>query len=148
MPKLLAVVRAMAKALLRPFRGITMPKLSACVLEMAKTVRREPDATPSTEAAHAALLFTHVAWNKALGDTDALGAYRALLAELEKSNPALWNEFAHTDHECIIDALVVYKKQRRAVDTRVIRSCGMRRGDVHVEWSDGPTPPGQVREHG
>ncbi len=113
-----------------------MRKLSAVALEMATTVLREPDGIPSTEAAHAALLFTHVAWNKALGDADALRGYQAVLTELEQANPALWNELKSADHREMIDSLVAYKQKHYADDTRVIKACGMRAGNVHVEWTE------------
>jgi len=114
-----------------------MRKLSAVALEMATTVLRKPDGIPSTEAAHAALLSTHVAWNKALGDLDALRGYQAVLTELEQANPALWNELKSADHREMIDSLVAYRQKHYPNDTRVIKVCGMRAGNVHVEWTEG-----------
>lgn len=114
-----------------------MKKLSAIIQEMAMTLLRRPDSPPSSEAAHAALLFAHVAWNKALGDEDARDNYRLVLSELEDHNPALWNEFKSTDHREIIESLSSFKERRYANDRRVIKVCGMRMHNVHVEWVDG-----------
>ena len=109
-------------------------KLSAKLLDLAKTLLRFPDSVPSSEAAHAALLFVHVAWNKSLGNLDALTQYRTSFSEFEDSNPALWNEFKDTDHDSIIQSLVLLKQQRYPQDKRVIVVCGMRPGRIHVEW--------------
>jgi len=113
---------------------LPMKKLSAIMLKMARTLLRRPSGEPSAEAAHAALLFAHVAWNKALGNTDALKSYTVILAEFEDSNPAFWNEFKQTDHGVIIQSLVALKEQRHPNDKRLITVCGMRDGHVHVQW--------------
>jgi len=44
-------------------------EMSAIFKEMALTLFRVPEAMPSSEAAHATLLLTHVAWSQALGGT-------------------------------------------------------------------------------
>jgi hypothetical protein len=41
-------------------------KLSRVMLEMAETVLADPSRTPSSEAAHAALLLASVAWNRSI----------------------------------------------------------------------------------
>lgn len=109
-------------------------KLSAKLLDLAKTLLRSAESVASPEAAHAALLFAHVAWNKSLGNLDALRQYGTVLSEFEESNPALWNEFKETDHDSIIQSLVLLKQQRYPEDSRLIVVCGMRPGKVHVEW--------------
>jgi hypothetical protein len=109
-------------------------KMSEIVLEMAKTLLKDTEAIPSSEAAHAALLFTHVAWNKTLRDKNAYRRYHHLLEELEASNPKLWDEFKITDQEEIIESLVAFKKKHYPDDQRVIYICGMRDENVHVEW--------------
>jgi hypothetical protein len=38
--------------------------LSAIIKEMAFTVLRRPEAPPSTETAHTALLLAHIGWNR------------------------------------------------------------------------------------
>ena len=48
-----------------------MQKMSAIVKDMAMTLLKSRDSVPSGEAAHAALLFVHVAWNTSLGNNDA-----------------------------------------------------------------------------
>jgi hypothetical protein len=113
-----------------------MQKLSAVVKDMAMTLLKSPDSVPSGEAAHAALLFVHVAWNKSLGNDDAYRNYQIILDRLEGSNPALWNEFITSDHEAILADLARYKEEHYPDDRRVIVVCGMREDNVHVEWTD------------
>ena len=106
------------------------------MLEMAKTLLKGP-INPSNEAAHAALLFTHVAWNKANGINDiSYRWYKKVLKEFEYSNPDLWDEFKIIVHGKIIKSLIAYKNERYPRDFRIIRICGMRKNNVHVEWED------------
>ncbi len=103
---------------------------------MAITLLKKPRKPPSSEAAHAALLFVHVAWNKTLGNNDILSKYKGILSMFEKENPSLWNEFKNTNHIDIISSLVDYKQRFYSDDYRNIMVCGMRGGNVHVEWTD------------
>lgn len=113
--------------------------LSEIIKEMACTVLRQPEAEPSAEAAHAALLFAHVAWNRAA----ALGPfgpdYRPMLQEFEASNPGLWNELTSSDAEALIAELMTYKLAHHSQDRRHVVVCGMVGAKVHVEWMDPPT---------
>ncbi len=115
---------------------LTMQKLSAIVKNMAMTALKSSNSVPSSEAAHAALLFVQVAWNKSLGNNDAYRNYQGVLDTLEESNPALWNEFITSDHGAILADLARYKEEHYPHDPRVIVMCGMREGNVHVEWTD------------
>ena len=49
----------------------------------------------------------------------------------------LWNELAENDVELMIERLMALKQARYPQDDGVIKVCGMRRGNVHVEWYDG-----------
>jgi len=113
-----------------------MQKLSAIAKDMAMTLLKSPNSVPSSEAAHAALLFVHVAWNKSLGNDDAYRNYKMILDKFEESNPALWNELKTSDHDIILNDLTHYKEKYHPSDARVIVVCGMREDDVHVEWTD------------
>jgi len=115
----------------------TAKKLSAIVKELAETMMRDPRAVPSSEATHMALLLTHVAWNRALGQSLPDTAYQPILEELEQSNPELWNELADQDVGRMIERLTVLKQARYPEDDRVIEVCGMRADCVHVEWYEG-----------
>lgn len=112
-------------------------KLSEIVKELAGGVLRDPRAVPSSAAAHMALLLTHAAWNRALGQPLPEAQYRPMLEELEQTNPELWNELADNDAERMIEGLMVLKQARYPQDERVIRVCGMQGGKVHVEWYEG-----------
>ncbi len=118
------------------YKNTGMRKMSEIVLEMSVTLLKSPAPSPSSEAAHAALLFTHVAWNKAIGSNDIGRTYRIFLQKFENSNFVLWDEFRITDHQKIIDSLIAFKNEFYPDDLRVIHVCGMREGNVHVEWSD------------
>ncbi len=111
-------------------------KMSEIMLEMAKTLLKDP-IDPSNEAAHAALLFAHVAWNKANGiKGNSYRWYKKVLKEFEYSNIDLWDEFKVIVHGKIIKSLVAYKNEYYPEDFRIIRICGMRKNNVHVEWED------------
>lgn len=113
--------------------------LSEIIREMACTVLSEPEAEPSSEAAHATLLFAHVAWNRAA----AFGApdpdYRPMLQEFEASNPRLWDELTSSDPEALVTELTAYKQAHHPNDHRHVVVCGMRGDNVHVEWIEPPT---------
>ncbi len=112
-------------------------KLSAIMKELGESILRDPRAVPSSEAAHMALLLAHVAWNRTLGEPVPETAYRKVLEELEQTNPELWNELADNDVERMINRLMTLKQARYPRDDRVIQVCGMRDGNVHVEWYEG-----------
>jgi len=115
----------------------TRRKLSDIMKELAGAVLRDPRAVPSSEAAHAALLLAHVAWNRSLGHPIREAQYRPMLDEFEQVNPELWNELRGNDPEQMIRSLAELKRTRYPQDERVIQMCGMRGGNVHVEWYDG-----------
>ena len=107
---------------------------------MACAVLSRPEAVPSSEAAHAALLFAHIAWNRAAA-VGAPGAnYSPMLREFEGSNPRLWNELKSADAEALIIELAAYKQAHHPNDHRHVVVCGMLGDNVHVEWiEDAPT---------
>jgi hypothetical protein len=78
-----------------------------------------------------------VAWNRVLGQPLPEGQYRPVLEELEQTNPELWNELADNNVERMIARLIAFKENRYPRDDRVIKVCGMRRGNVHVDWYEG-----------
>lgn len=110
------------------------PKMSAIMKELALMGFRDPQAIPSSEAAHAALLFAQVAWNRALGHDSQ--AYRELLKVFLRSNPDLWSELRSSDAESLIEIMRQAKEQRYSRDRRVVVICGMREENVHVEWCE------------
>ena len=112
--------------------------LSAIIKEMSLTVLCEPDLVPSSEAAHAALLFAHIAWNRATDLKARSPDYRSLLRQFEASNPALWNELKSSDPEALVAGLTAYKQVHHPHDHRQIVVCGMRGDNVRVEWIEPP----------
>lgn len=113
--------------------------LSEIIKEMGCTVLSQPEAEPSAEAAHAALLFAHVAWNRAAAFGASGPDYRPMLQEFEASNPRLWNELTSPDAEVLITELVAYKRAHHSNDHRHVVLCGMLGANVHVEWTDPST---------
>jgi hypothetical protein len=110
-------------------------KMSTIFKKMALILFRAPEAIPSSEAAHAALLLTHVAWNRALGETFTDAECRRILRKFEKSRPALWAELRSHDWKAMINDLIAYKKKRYPYDTRIVVVCGMTpEKNIHVEW--------------
>ncbi len=113
--------------------------LSAIIKELLLTIFNQPEAVPSSEAAHAALLFAHVAWNRSgTAGTPDVG-YRPMLREFEASNPRLWDELKSSDAEVLIRELAAYKHAHHPSDHRHVVVCGMRGNNVRVEWIESPT---------
>jgi hypothetical protein len=124
--------------------SITMPerprKMSEILMELAERLLRDPAGVPSSEAAHVALLFAHVAWNEGVGLDHAREGCRNVWETIEADNPELWNEFKSNDIDAMIDELVRYKEDRYPDDGRRILTCGIPDGKVRVEWLDAAAP--------
>ncbi len=117
-------------------------KMSEIMKEMGQTLLRDPNGEPSSEVAHAALMFANIAWNECVGMDTAREGYRSAWEKFEASNPSVWHEFKSNDIDAMIDGLVQYKKARYPDDRRRILVCGMvESGNVHVEWLN-PAAPG------
>jgi hypothetical protein len=112
--------------------------LSEIIKEMACLVLTDPERVPSSEAAHATLLFAHTAWDRATRRNGRGPDYRSVLRQFEASNPNLWNELKSSDCESLITSLVTYKRTHYPDDHRQIVVCGMRADNVRVEWIDPP----------
>lgn len=110
------------------------PKMSGIMKELALVSFRDSRAIPSSEAAHAALLFAQVAWNRALGHD--MQAYKKLVKVFVRSNPNLWSELRSRDAETLIEIMRQAKDQRYLTDRRVVVVCGMSEENVHVEWCE------------
>ena len=52
-------------------------KMSEMMKEMSDRLLRHPDAAHSSEAAHVALMFANIAWNKSVGLGHAIEGYRS-----------------------------------------------------------------------
>ncbi len=85
-------------------------KLSEFVTEMPERHLRHPRKVPSSEAAHAVLMFANMAWNECVGLHRAREGYRNAWEMIEAENPEIWNEFKSNDIDALIDELVQYKK--------------------------------------
>ena len=110
--------------------------MSAILKEMALTVLDSPESVPSSEAASAALLLSHVAWQRANGDEITLAMYRSALAEMQKSRPGLWKELKSADPEALIAELVNFKNQNYPHDKRRVVACGTYNNKVRAEWTE------------
>ena len=111
-------------------------KLSAIIKDMAGVVMKDPVRIPSSEAAHAALLFAHIAWNRAIGAGAPEVAFTGVLDAFEASSPSLWDELTSDDPETLIAQLVSHKQTHYPYDRRNLIVCGMIGDNVHVEWTD------------
>ncbi len=113
----------------------TPRKMSEIMKRMAESVLLDPG-NESGEAFQAALLLSHIAWNRSLGNDWGTRQYRSILSEMEMENPELWGELADTDAEALICSLMEFKNMHYPEDRRNLVVCGMREGNVHTEWTD------------
>ena len=111
-------------------------QMSAILKEMALTTLVAPEAIPSSEAAAAALLLSHVAWQRANGDQFPDRAYAEALAEMHRVRPDLWKEMRSADPRETIAELVAYKKRHYPNDKRKVVACGTFDDKVRVEWTE------------
>lgn len=116
-------------------------KMSKILREMSERLPKIPRSVQSSEAAHVALMFAHIAWNEALGLGGPRETYRAAWKMIEAENPEMWSEFKSKDVESMIDKLVDFKKKHYPNDHRRILVCSMPSGNVRVEWLP-PVAPG------
>ena len=111
-------------------------QMSAIFKEMALTLLVDPESEPSSEAAGAALLLSHVAWQRANGDDITAKMFHSVLAEIQKSKPDFWKELKSSDRDGLIAELIVYKKLNYPGDKRKVVACGTYDNKVRVEWTD------------
>ena len=79
------------------YQMATLSKMSAIMKEIALVSFKNPKVFPSSEAAHASLLFAQVAWNRTLGHD--MQDYKELLKVFLRLNPNLWSELRSRDAE-------------------------------------------------
>lgn len=119
------------------------PKLSERLKEIALSALRDPEAVPSSAAAHAALLFAHVGWNRALGHLG--GGYETILHGVTGGREDFWSELRSADPEVLIEAAREAELAKYPDDRRVVLVCGIPDGRVHVEWCEAEDFPEAVR---
>jgi hypothetical protein len=124
--------------------GTTRPRMSEILKRLALMLLRAPEATPSAEAAHVALLLAHVGWNRALGH-HGMG-YEPVLRSIEGEHPNLWSELRSRDCEAMIELIREAKLRSYADDRRVVLVCGIPDDRVHVEWCEEKDFPQAARE--
>ena len=111
-----------------------MKKMSVIFLDMAEQLFKNPTAIPSSEAAHAALLLAHAAWNRSIGENFPDAECMKMIRIFEQNNSSFWKEFKTANWKAMITDLIAYKKRRHSKDKRIVFVCGMREDNVHVEW--------------
>jgi hypothetical protein len=128
-------------------RIVDLPhKLSEIMEEMSKRLFRDPDAVPSSEAAHIALFFANLAWNEAVGLVGERENNAHIWQTFEADNPILWDELKSRDIDGMIDELVEYKKTHFSDDRRRILTCGItQESNIRVEWL--PPAASDVDDH-
>jgi len=114
-----------------------MEKMSKVLLGLAERLLAQPAEKTSSEAAAAALLLAHVAWNRAVDPLggDQVGQYRKGLSALKAENPKCLQELRSADCEAMIQELVGLKRALYPADDRIIRLCALTpQQTVRVEW--------------
>ena len=115
-------------------------KMSEIFKELALIVMKDQKSIPSSEAAHTALLLAHVAWNRANGETFTDLECKRIIRKFEKSRRSLWIELQSRDWKELINELVQYKNKNYPEDKRIVVICGMKEGNIHVDWMQPPKP--------
>ena len=115
-------------------------KMSEMMKEMSERLLRHPAAAHSSEAAHVALMFANIAWNKTVGLGHAIEGYRSAWEMIEAENPEMWSEFKSNDIDGMIGELIEYKQQHFPDDQRRILTCGIPEGNIRVEWMPAVVP--------
>lgn len=115
-------------------------KMSDIMQEMSERLLRNPDAVPSSEAAHVALMFANIAWNETVGLDYPRNGFRSAWEMIEAENPEMWSEFKSNNVDAMINELVQFKKQHYPNDQRRILACGIPNGNVRVEWFSAAAP--------
>jgi len=65
-----------------------------------------------------------------------MSGYDELLKVFLRSKASLWSELRSRDAETLIETMRQTKERRYPADRRVVVVCGMREGNVHVEWCE------------
>lgn len=116
-------------------------KMSEIMKEMSEQLLRNPVGVPSSEAAHAALMFANIAWNTTVGLGHPTEGYRSAWEQIEAENPEMWSEFKSNDVDAMIEELILFKKRLYPDDQRRILTCGIPDSTIRVEWLP-PAAPG------
>ena len=114
----------------------TRKQMSAILKEMALTCLANPKVDPTLEAAAAALLLSHVAWQRANGDEFQNSAYAGTLAEMQRARPEMWKEMKSPDPKKLVSMLEMFKKSHYPNDRRKVVSCGIFDNKFRVEWTE------------
>ena len=116
-------------------------KMSEMLKEMSERLLRNPDGA-SSEAAHVALMFAHIAWNETVGLGDDRSGFSSAWETIEADNPEMWSDFKSHDVDAMIDELVEFKNKHHSDDQRRILTCGSTpQSTLRVEWL-APVAPG------
>lgn len=116
-------------------------KMSEMLKGMSEQLLRNPDSA-SSEAAHVALMFAHVAWNEAVGLGNHRGGLHQAWETIEADNHEMWGDFKSKDVDAMIDELVEFKQKHFADDQRRILACSTTpQSTLRVEWL-APVAPG------
>ena len=115
-------------------------KMSEILKEMFEFILRQPNKSPSSQAAEVAPFFANAAWNESVGLDGSREGYRLVWETIESDNPELWNEFKSNDIDAMINELVQYKKRHYPDDHRRILTCGIPDGNIRVEWLKAVAP--------
>ena len=108
-------------------------KMSDIMKEMSERLLHRPNDAHSSEAAHVALMFANIAWNKSVGLGQPTESYRPAWEMIEAENPEMWSEFKSNDVDAMIDELIQFKMRHHPNDQRRILMCGIPDGNIRVE---------------
>ncbi len=100
--------------------------------QLAETCLVHPADQSTLQAFATGLLFAQIGWNSALGHD--MGQLEPVLREIERDNPALWDELRSRDPAVLIAQVRAAKLRQHPDDDRVIVVCGVIDEVIRVEW--------------
>lgn len=112
-------------------------KLSAIMIKLGQGVLKNPNGIPSSEAAHAVLFLSNIAWNREVMGKDSYTSkqIQMVIEVFERSNCKFWKELKSRNLEELIQGLRQFKRKYYPDDNRIVKSCGTNeRGNIQVIW--------------
>jgi hypothetical protein len=116
-------------------------KLSDLLMEMAGSILRNPNRTPSEPSMAASIGLATAAWNASVLKADAHKLAEAASNDIDWEGMTPWSEHRSGDVRALVDVLVAYKRKHFPDDEREVLIAELSpNGNLRVHWK----PPDKV----